>query len=142
MAVATYEDVGVALGRPISSNAEQEQINYWLGGVELLIMTRLGSLALLNQAVLRYVETEAVVAKVRRSGTAESSITVAVDDGSVTRRYENAVSSSDISEEWWNLLDPDSSTGTASIRPGFEPDFAQWSVSTPPAYDPGWDAFR
>jgi hypothetical protein len=30
----------------------------------------------------------------------------------VTRRYENAVSASDITDEWWQLLDPDSDTPT------------------------------
>lgn len=132
MATATYQDVGIALARPISVPAEQAQITYWLDGVELLIQARFGSIENLNQEILLYVETEAVVAKVRRSGTTESSITVAVDDGSVTRRYDAGLSAGDIADEWWNLLDPNSDTGTGSIRPYFEPDSVQWSVRTPP----------
>lgn len=132
MAVATYTDVAVTLGRAISDPLEQDQVEWWLDGVEMLIRVRLGDPAELDQVVLKFVEVEAVAAKVRRHGTTESSITVAVDDGSVTRRYENAVSTDDISDEWWNLLDPDSNTGTASIRPYFEPDTAQWAVRTPP----------
>jgi hypothetical protein len=141
MAVATYADVSVALGRPISDAAEQAQVEWWLDGVELFITARLGAVADLDQATLKYVEVEAVVAKIQRAGRAESSITVALDDGSVTRRYENAMSASDITDEWWQLLDPDANAASASIRPGFEPDTARWPVSTPPycdPADPGW----
>jgi hypothetical protein len=120
MSVATYEDVAVALGRPISDPAEQSQIEWWLTGVEMFITARLGDVAELDQDVVRYVEVEAVAAKVRRHGTLESSITVAVDDGSVTRRYENSITSGDISDEWWNLLGTES--GAFSTRPDFEPD--------------------
>jgi hypothetical protein len=140
VAVATYEDVAVALGRPISTTAEQGQVTWWLNGVELFITARLGPVADLDETTVKYVEVEAVVAKIQRAGRSESSITVAVDDGSVTRRYENAVTASDITDEWWNLLDPDSNTATASIRPSFEADDVRWPVSTPPSpyVDPGW----
>lgn len=142
MAVADYDDVATALGRSISDPLETGQVTWWLDGVELFIRARLGDPALLDQAVLLYVEVEAVAAKVRRHGTAESSVTVAVDDGTVTRRYENPVSASDITDDWWQLLDPDSNTGTASIRPSFEADDVQWAVRTPgncdPAFDPDW----
>lgn len=141
MAVATYTDVGVALRRSISDPAEQAQVTWWLDGIELIIVGRLGPVAALNQDVVKYVEVEAVVQKVNRNGREETSITVSADDGSVTRRYENAASAGDITEEWWNLLDPDSNTGTASIRPGFEADTVRWPVSTPPTYDPFWNPF-
>lgn len=142
MTVATYEDVAVALGRPISTEIEQAQVTWWLTGVEMAIKARFGEIAGLDQEAVKYVEVEAVAAKVQRRGTLESSITVAVDDGTVTRRYENSVTAGDITDEWWNLLDPDSNTGSASIRPSFEPDLARWPVNTPPAYDPFWDMFR
>ena len=140
MAVATWQDVQVALGRPISTEAEQGQVGWWLDGVELFITARLGDVADLPETVVKYVEVEAVLAKVQRAGRNESSITVQVDDGSVTRRYENAVTASDITDEWWQLLDPDTNTGTASIRPGFEADTSMWPVSTPPNsyFDPAW----
>lgn len=134
MAVATYSDVGVALGRTISDSAEQDQITWWLDGIELLIRSRLGDVADLDQDVLKYVEVEAVVGKVQRAGRDESSLTVSVDDASVTRRYENSVGLGDITDEWWNLLNPNSNTGTASIRPLFDTDTARWPVSTPPCY--------
>lgn len=105
MTVATYEDVAVVLGRPISSEAERDQVEWWLTGVELVIGARLGDLGVLNQDAVRYVEAEAVAAKVdRRASQGASSITVNVDDGGVTRRYENQVTAGDITDEWWNLL--------------------------------------
>lgn len=145
MAVATVDDVEVALGRPISTEAEQAQVGWWLDGVELFIIARVGPVLDLDQNVLKYVEVEAVVAKIQRAGRAESSITVSVDDGSVTRRFES-VSASDISDEWWQLLDPTANAGSASIRPGFEADTVRWPVQTPPLCDvwtdPNWQAFR
>lgn len=141
MAVATWQDVQVALGRPISTEAEQGQVGWWLDGVELFITARLGDVADLPETVVKYVEVEAVLAKVQRAGRDESSISVTLNDGSaVTRRYESAVTASDIADEWWQLLDPDTNTGTASIRPGFEADTSMWPVSTPPEpyVDPSW----
>lgn len=106
MAAATYEDVGVALRRTISDAAEQAQIEHWLTGAEMAIRSRLGDVTLLDQDVLTYVETEAVAEKVRRAGRDESSITVSVDDGTVTRRYETTMTANDIGTELWSLLSP------------------------------------
>lgn len=102
----TYADVAVALGRPISTPDEQAQVTWWLTGAQLIVRDRLGDPALLNQDNLHYVLVEAVAEKVRRHGQTESSITVAVDDGSVTRRYENPVTEGDITDAWWALLSP------------------------------------
>lgn len=140
MAVATWQDVATALGQPASSFAteQQEQFTYWLDGVELIIRARLGDVAALDQDALRFVETETVADKARRlSDGGASSVTVAIDDGSVTRRFER-VSDSDITDSWWNLLDPNASTASASIRPGFEPDSAQWAARRPPFIDSEW----
>ena len=140
--VATWQDVAVALGRPSSDfNANQQaQMDWWLAGVEMFVVARLGPVADLDETTVKYVEAEAVAAKVNRAGRSESSITVSVDDGSVTRRYDNPVTASDITDDWWQLLDPDSNAATASIRPGFEADDVAWPVSTPPSphYDPTW----
>lgn len=114
MAVATYTDVGVALRRTISDPAEQAQIEHWLTGAEMAVRSRLGNPALLDQAVLKYVETEAVAEKVRRSGREESSITVSVDDGAVTRRYEG-MGADDISGDLWSLLSPARSSSAYTI---------------------------
>lgn len=117
MAVATYEDVAVAIGRPISSEAERAQVGYWLNGVELYIKARFGDVTALDQDSVKFVETEAVVAKMGRLASRETSITVAVDDSNVTRRFENAVSASDITDEWWDLLEPAAASDAFTISP-------------------------
>lgn len=106
MAVATWQEVAVALGRPSSDFTadQQAQITWWLAGIELLIKSRLGLIADLDAETVKQVEVEAVAEKVRRSGQSESSITVSVDDGSVTRRYENRVTAADISGDMWALF--------------------------------------
>lgn len=131
MPVATTTDVETALGRPLS-DTETTQADWWLVGMELAIAHRLGDVAGLNQDAVKYVEAEAVAEKVRRGGTNESSITVAVDDGSVTRRFDAPSSAADITDEWWDLLGPSGNAESGSISPGFEPDNARW-----PAYVPG-----
>lgn len=119
MAVATYTDVEVALGRPLPGEPEQEQVEWWLAGVERFIANRLGPVEDLNEDDVVYVEVEAVAEKVRRAGTRESSITVAVDDGTVTRRYENeSVTAGDITDEWWELLSGEVA-GTVQVRTGW-----------------------
>lgn len=126
MAVATYTDVGVALGRAISTQDEQDQIEYWLDGIELLIGSRLGDVGDLDQDMLKFVETEAVVARVNRAAFAgTTSISVAVDDGTVTRRMEG-VSASDVTDDWYRLLDPSWGSGAFSVRPSFEADTSPW----------------
>lgn len=106
MVVATYDDVAVALGRSITTEAEQSQVDWWLSSAEMLIRMRLGDLTALDQDALFYVVVEAVAAKARRHGTLEESVTVSVDDGSVTRRYRDPMASEDITDAWWNLLNP------------------------------------
>lgn len=119
MTVATWQEVAVALARPSSdfSTDQQDQITWWLTGVEMLVRGRLGDITLLDQDVLKYVEVEAVAEKVRRHGTRESSITVSADDGSVTRRYENQVDAADVNDAWWELLSPATTTDAFTINP-------------------------
>lgn len=116
---ATWEQVAVSLGRPASTfTAEQQaQITWWLSGVDLVIKNRLGDLADLDPANLKFVEVEATADKARRHLVPESSITVSVDDGSVTRRYEYPVTDSDITDEWWELLASAYSPEAFTIKP-------------------------
>lgn len=113
MAVASAEDVAVALGRPLTS-AEEEQADWWLTGAEIAVRSRLGDPALLDQDVLLYVEAEVVAGKIRRAGREESSVTVSVDDGSVTRRYDS-VGTNDIGDDLWGLLSPARSSSAFTI---------------------------
>ena len=133
MAIATVADVAAAIGRPISDGTESVQVQYWLTSAELIIQSRLGSLAALDQDVLRFVEIEAVAAKMQNpEGYASESI----DD--YTYRLPAETRRVTILDEWWQMLDPDASASSASIRPGFEPDSVGWAVSTPPVYNPDW----
>lgn len=132
MAVATHLDVAVALGRSIDSAAEQAQVEWWLAGVELIIASRLGDLSALKQDALTFVEVEVVAAKVQRGDSRLASKTVASDDTTVTKQYATApVSVSDITDDWWALLNPLTGSDFYSTRPGFEPDNAQHSAHTP-----------
>lgn len=136
MAVATYEDVAVAIGRPISDVTEQQQVTYWLDAAELMIVKRLGPVGDLDQTAVKYVETEAAVARMRNPEGYQSET---IDD--YTYRFGTETRQVAITDEWWQLLDPDSGTASASIRPGFEPDGAGWSVATPPLLDNEWRAW-
>ncbi|GAA2008068.1 hypothetical protein [Nocardioides kribbensis] len=137
MAVATYEDVAVAIGRPISDTTEQAQVTYWLDAVELQIKARLGDVADLDQDVLKYVEVEAVATKMQNPNGYQSET---IDD--YTYRFGTETRRVTILDEWWQLLDPDSSAPSASIRPGFEPDRVGWAAAVPPYFDPEWDRLR
>lgn len=117
MAVATYNDVAIALGRPITNPAEQAQVTYWLNAVELQIKARLGNVADLDQDVLKYVEVEAVATKMQNPNGYQSET---IDDytyrfGAETRRVT-------ILPEWWDLLRPGTAPDAYSTRPGFQPD--------------------
>lgn len=117
MAVATYTDVGVALGRPITDTNEQAQIDWWISSAELQIKARLGDLNLLDQDVLKYVVVEAVAAKAQNPEGASSET---IDD--YTYRLPTETRRVTILEEWWRMLDPNVSADAYSVRPGFEPD--------------------
>jgi len=118
MALATYEDVAVALGRPITAgSAEQLQVSYWLDAVELQIKARLGNIADLDAATVVYVETEAVATKMQNPNGYQSET---IDD--YTYRYGAETRRVTILPEWWELLRPSTETSAFSTSPGFEAD--------------------
>jgi len=117
MTAATYEDVAVAIGRPISDPTEQAQVGYWLNAVEIQIKARLGDLAELDQDALRYVEVEAVAAKMQNPNGYQSET---IDD--YTYRFGTETRRVTILDEWWRLLGPAGSSEAFSTRPGFEAD--------------------
>jgi hypothetical protein len=117
--VTTYEDVAVALGRPISDTNEQAQITWWISAAELQIQARLGDLSLLDQDVLNYVIVEAVAAKAQNP---EGAASETIDD--YTYRLPVESRRVTILAEWWQMLAPTVSSDTYSTRPGFEPDTA------------------
>ena len=113
----TYQDVAVALGRPITDSNEQAQVNWWISSAELQIKSRLGDLTLLDQAVLKFVTVEAVAAKAQNPEGASSET---VDD--YTYRLPAESRRVTILDEWWRMLNPTTSADAYSVRPGFEPD--------------------
>lgn len=114
----TPDDIAVALGRtaPEDSSPEFAQWLMWIGDARMLIAARLGDLSALDQDVLDYVVREAVAAQVRRPDDA-TQVSVAVDDGSVSRTYRSSTGRVTIIDAWWSLLSPPSSSGAFSIFP-------------------------
>lgn len=122
MALMTAEDVAVTLGRPLSGDDEESQLEQWLTDVETIIRSRLGDLSLLDQDVLGFVEREAVAARARNPEGYQSE---QVDD----YRYSLPAESRRITvlDEWWDMLSPGSGSGVFSVRPSFDADTARWS---------------
>ena len=123
MAIATVDDVATTLGRSPSSLTTEEtaQWSMWLDDAERQIRKRLGDVALLDQDDLAYVEREAVALKAKRPDPAQQ-ITISVDDGTVSKRYDRDAGQVVILSEWWELLAPDIEAAAFSTRPGFEAD--------------------
>ncbi|MBA8806048.1 hypothetical protein FB382_004400, partial [Nocardioides ginsengisegetis] len=117
MAIATYADVAVELGRPIADPNEQAQVTWWLNGAELQIKARLGDVTLLDQEILKYVEVMAVAAKALNPTGAQYE---AIDD----YRYGLPAESRRVTilDEWWSMLDPDVGAAVFSVRATFTPD--------------------
>lgn len=135
MTYATPEDVAKELrGSTSVTAAEAVQWQAWLDRVERAIrrgFTRAG-LDLSNQISLgdptaddaKDVEVAVVIRKIQNPKWGETSSTVSVDDGSVTRRREGGDGGDPLellAGDWSQLLPGASATGW-STRPGFEPD--------------------
>lgn len=104
--LVTPDDVAVTLGRPTPvdpQSATYGQWSVWISDAELLIQSRLGDLAVLDQNILAYVVREAVALKVKNPDPAIQT-TTSVDDGSVSKRYEKAGGQITILDEWWAML--------------------------------------
>jgi hypothetical protein len=114
VAIATYQDVESSLGRSLST-AERDRAEWWLTGAEIQIKARLGDPALLDQTTVRYVEAEAVAA---RMGNPDNYSSETIDD--YTYRYGTETRQVTIRPEWWALLKP--GAGAFSARPYFAPD--------------------
>lgn len=143
MTYGTVAEVATEMGRLPESvtAAESAQWQQWLDDVELAIVARFRRTGLdLAQQVSVGDPSVALVARVERAAvvrkidnpSGDTSTTITVDDGSVTRRKEGAGTfmGLDLTDAEWALLLPATSTGAFSTRPGFVPDFAwpeQWA---------------
>lgn len=114
----TWIDVQTTLGRPLTP-AEQGQSELWITQARNIIGRRLGDLAALDQAILDMVVTEAVANRVKRPDSA-TEVSVQIDDGQTTKRYESAAGQIEILPEWWALLSPTATSGAFSVRPHYE----------------------
>lgn len=119
----TPSDVEVSLGRPLDA-AESAQVYQWAESAELLIKRALGDPASLDHEMLDYVVRESIVDRIRTgAGDGLDSITAAVDDGSVTRRFrQSATRDGWLIDGWRRLLAPAGAGGAFSTRPGFQSD--------------------
>lgn len=112
MAVITYQEVALSLGRPISTPDEQAQVTQWIADAETLIRVRLGDLAALDQDVLAYVVREAVILKLRNP---EGYSSESIDD--YTYRWGTDSGRVSILDEWWDMLTPTGSANAFTITP-------------------------
>lgn len=113
------DDIAIELGRtaPDTTSSEYAQWEMWIADALMLISARLGDVAELNQTHLDYVVRLAVAAHVRRPDDA-TQVAVAVDDGSVSRTFRSSRGRVEIIDDWWALLSPTDTTGSAfSITP-------------------------
>lgn len=124
--MVTWTQVQTNLGRTLTT-AQQQQAGLWITQAQALIQARLGDLALLDQAILDMVVTEAVTLRLRNpEGVRRRS--VAVDDGRVETEMSEASGQLVILDDWWALLTPRSQGGAFSVTPAYEPD-TRWDTS-------------
>jgi len=102
--------LGVAV--PDSDSVQFAQWSMWIADALMLIESRLGDPALLDQAKLDYVVREAVAYHARRPDDS-TQVDTRIDDASVSRRYSSGAGRVTILDEWWNLLSPTQRTGRA-----------------------------
>jgi hypothetical protein len=115
----TPDDIAVELGRtaPAPDEIEFTQWERWIADALMLISARLGDVSELDQDRLDYVVRLAVAAHVRRPDDA-TQVAVSVDDGSVSRTYRSSRGRVEIIDDWWALLSPTDTGGSAfSITP-------------------------
>jgi hypothetical protein len=127
----TPADIATELGRsaPADGTPTFTQWTLWIADTLMLIEARFKDrFDQIDDAVLDYVVRKVVAAQARQPQDGASSTTVAVDDSTVTRRYENAVSETDL-EDWWDLLEPGGdgvSPGAFTIKPAPQPKRVCW----------------
>ena len=135
MTYGTIEQVAQELGRLPDSVTPEEVLQWgqWLERVERTIRARFtrAGLVLSTQVALDAPDAETVadvevaaVARKIENPSGDTSTTVTIDDGSVTRRKEGASTAPglELTDAEWALLLPASTAGAYSTRPSFVPD--------------------
>jgi hypothetical protein len=110
MAYATLTDVVESLGRPIPvGSTEATQVDRWLANAELLITARIPDLGALitagqiDQNAVVYVETEAVIRKIRNP---DGKVSEDIDDYRYRLNTDAAKGSIFITDDEWALIGP------------------------------------
>lgn len=127
----TPTDVATTLGRPAPDGDSSDFLQWamWIQDTERLIAGRL-DVTSIDSELLDYVVRE-VVAERARFWTIDGSTsqTVAVDDGSVTKRWENGNTSRSLEAilaDWWDQLTGDADTDAWTINPLGPPRRVTW----------------
>ena len=119
----TVEDVVTTARTAVTSDADKAAVAQWIADVQLRLRLRFGDrLSELDPEAVDYVVREVVAARLLRPRDEASSQSVAVDDATVTRRWETSTGGGRSWDEWMAWLDgllPDAMSGEAfSIRLG------------------------
>lgn len=100
MTLATYLDVEASLGRSLTME-ERRRAEWWLSGAEVQIKAKLGDVSALDAETVRYVEAEAVAARMTNP---EGYSSETIDDYTYRRGSETRTVK--IADEWWAMLAP------------------------------------
>lgn len=117
----TVEDVATTARTAVTSEADNAAVAQWIADVELRLRLHFGDrLPDLDTGAVDYVIREVVAARLLRPRDESSSQSVAVDDATVTRRWETSGGQGRSWDDWLAWLDgllPDATSGGAwSIR--------------------------
>jgi len=120
----TLENIAVDLGRtaPDPTSATGKQWLMWISDAHLLIANRQALYPDVDVTPenIDYVVRQAVVAHIRKPDDA-TTVTIAVDDASSSRRYESGKGRVDLTD-WWGYLGlVDTDNGAFTIRPAGTP---------------------
>ncbi|WP_143483604.1 hypothetical protein [Propionicimonas paludicola] len=89
--------------------AQVSQVQMWITDAQMLIRIRADrervDVASLDSSVVDYVVRQAVAALVKKPDAAKE-VSVQVDDGQVSKKFESATGQIEITPEWWELLFP------------------------------------
>jgi len=120
MSYATITDVSTRLGRPISDSLEVAQVTAWIGDIEALILARIPTLAGLITAgslateTVTMVEANAVIRKIRNPDGKQNE---KIDDYSYGLNANAARGELFLSDDEWDLLTPNASSGAFTVTP-------------------------
>lgn len=132
MSYATWQDVEVRFGRPLTA-AEKLQVAAWLQDIESTIIARIPNLTdlvtagTLQTATVVKIEAAAVIRVLRNP---DGKLVERIDDYSWTRDSSTATGQLALLDSEWDELTPAAATDAFSIRTHFEPG---WCEQAPPA---------